>query len=152
MSRKAKGGAGAGPGKGARKVGAAPPREAVTIALLLVVPAELLLLDGNLSVPQLVARVAGALALTWLAASVIGGTVRSARRSLARARAEAAAEEARARREARKAAKAAAAEAEQPGTGQSGAEQSGAGQPGGGPLGGPFGAEVSGAAYGLQGE
>ena len=142
MSRKAKG-AGAGPGKGGRKAGAAPPREAVTIALLLVVPAELLLLDGNLSVPQLVARVAGALALTWLAAAVIGGTVRSARRSLARARAEAAAEEARAKREARKAAKAAAAEAEQQGT-----EQAGAGQPGAAPL----AAEVSGAAYGLAGE
>lgn len=135
MSRKAKG-AGAGQDKGTRKVGAAPPREAVTIALLLVLPAELLLLDGNLSVPQLVARVAGALALTWLAASVIGGTVRSARRSLARARAEAAAEEARARREARearKAAKAAAAEAEQQGDG-------------------PLGAEVGGTAYGLPGE
>ncbi|HET7661173.1 MAG TPA: hypothetical protein VFK66_12350 [Oryzihumus sp.] len=140
MSRKAKG-AGAGQDKGTRKVGAAPPREAVTIALLLVLPAELLLLDGNLSVPQLVARVAGALALTWLAASVIGATVRSARRSLARARAEAAAEEARARREARearKAAKAAAAEAEQPGIEPLGAEVGGA--------------EVSGTAYGLTGE
>lgn len=131
----------AGPGAGARKVGAAPPREAVTIALLLVLPAELLLVDGNLSVPQLVARVAGALALTWLAASVIGSTVRSARRSLARDRAEAAAEEARARREereARKAARAAAAEAEEPGAEPTGAELGGA--------------EVGGAAYGRVGE
>lgn len=140
MSRKGKA-ADAGPGAGARKVGAAPPREAVTIALLLVLPAELLLVDGNLSVPQLVARVAGALALTWLAASVIGSTVRSARRSLARDRAEAAAEEARARREereARKAARAAAAEAEEPGAEPTGAELGGA--------------EVGGAAYGRAGE
>lgn len=140
MSRKGKA-ADAGPGAGARKVGAAPPREAVTIALLLVLPAELLLVDGNLSVPQLVARVAGALALTWLAASVIGSTVRSARRSLARDRAEDAAEEARARREereARKAARAAAAEAEEPGAEPTGAELGGA--------------EVGGAAYGRAGE
>ena len=85
--------------------GAAPPRPAVTIALLMVVPAVVLLLDGNLSVQSVVLRFAGALALTWRAASLIGSTVRSARRSIAHARAEAAAEEARQKREARKAAK-----------------------------------------------
>ena len=105
------GGAEAAPQAVAR-AGAAPPRPAVTVAVLMVVPAVVLLMDGNLSVQSVLWRFVGALALTWLAASLIGSTVRSARRSLAQARAEAAAEaaaeEARQKKAARKAAKAAA--------------------------------------------
>lgn len=121
----AAGGAEAAPQAVAR-TGAAPPRPAVTVAVLMVVPAVVLLMDGNLSVQSVLWRFVGALALTWLAASLIGSTVRSARRSLAQARAEAAAEEARQKKAARKAAKAKAAEA--------GAAEAGASAEAGDPL------------------
>jgi hypothetical protein len=44
---------------------------------VLVVPAVLLVADGNLSVQTVLMRFAAALALTWVAAALIGGTMRS---------------------------------------------------------------------------
>ena len=115
------------------RTGMAPPRPAVTVAILLVLPAVALVADGNLSVEAVVVRFVAAIALTWVGAVVIGSTVGSARRSIAAARAQAAADAARARHAARVAkSKAAAATGSEEETGQ---EQVSPGAAPGGPTG-----------------
>ena len=56
-----------------------PARPVVSIALVMFVPAVLLVLDGNLSVQTALMRFAAALLVSWVAARLVWATVQSAR-------------------------------------------------------------------------
>ena len=55
-----------------------PARPVLSIALVMFVPAVVLVLDGNLSVQTALVRFAAALLVGWAAARLVWGTVRSA--------------------------------------------------------------------------
>jgi hypothetical protein len=56
-----------------------PARPVVSIALVMFVPAVVLVLDGNLSVQTALMRFAAALLVSWVAARLVWATVQSAR-------------------------------------------------------------------------
>ena len=56
-----------------------PARPVVSIALVMFVPAVVLVLDGNLSVQTALMRFAAALLVSWVAARLVLATVQSAR-------------------------------------------------------------------------
>ena len=56
-----------------------PARPVVSIALMMFVPAVVLVLDGNLSVQTALMRFAAALLVSWVAARLVWATVQSAR-------------------------------------------------------------------------
>ena len=60
---------------GARRT---PARPVLSIALVMFVPAVVLVLDGNLSVQTALVRFAAALLVSWAAARLVWATVRSA--------------------------------------------------------------------------
>ena len=55
-----------------------PARPVLSIALVMFVPAVVLVLDGNLSVQTALVRFAAALLVSWAAARLVWATVRSA--------------------------------------------------------------------------
>ncbi len=55
-----------------------PPRPVLSIALVMFVPAVVLVLDGNLSVQTALVRFVAALLVSWAAARLVWATVRSA--------------------------------------------------------------------------
>ena len=64
-------------GTATRTVGRTPARPVLWIALVLFVPAVVLVLDGNLSVQTALVRFAAALVVSWAAARLVWATVRS---------------------------------------------------------------------------
>ena len=62
-----------------------PARPVVSIALVMFVPAVVLVLDGNLSVQTALMRFAAALLVSWVAARLVWATVQSARAAGAQA-------------------------------------------------------------------
>jgi hypothetical protein len=56
-----------------------PARPVVSIALVMFLPAVVLVLDGNLSVQTALMRFAAALLVSWVAARLVWATVQSAR-------------------------------------------------------------------------
>jgi|tagenome__1003787_1003787.scaffolds.fasta_scaffold20724849_2 hypothetical protein len=64
-------------GTAPRTAGRTPARPVLWIALVLFVPAVMLVLDGNLSVQTALVRFAAALLVSWAAARLVWATVRS---------------------------------------------------------------------------
>lgn len=69
-----------------------PARPVISIALVMFVPAVVLVLDGNLSVQTALMRFVAALLVSWVAARLVWATVQSARAAGAEAGAEAGAD------------------------------------------------------------
>ena len=65
-----------------------PARPVVSIALVMFVPAVVLVLDGNLSVQTALMRFVAALLVSWVAARLVWATVQSARAAGGRAGAD----------------------------------------------------------------
>jgi len=65
-------------GKAPRAARRTPARPVLSIALVMFVPAVVLVLDGNLSVQTALVRFAAALLVSWAAARLVWATVRSA--------------------------------------------------------------------------
>jgi hypothetical protein len=66
------------PGTATRAARRTPARPVLSIALVMFVPAVVLVLDGNLSVQTALVRFAAALLVSWASARLVWATVRSA--------------------------------------------------------------------------